>query len=164
MDEKTGKVNIDSLFVKASQYWDEGRLELAFENFLYVAELGDVSSQGNVAIFYEGGLGVKRDFNKAIFWYKKAHENGSPVALHNLADMYKKNGDYKKAIYWYKESIKTGDDDSLLEMGKMYYYGRGVEKNMRSAKEYFNKTIHSEKITPILIDRAKEYLEEMKES
>ena len=37
---------------------------------------------------YRHGKGVKRDYRKALYWYRKSHAAGRREALNNLAVMY----------------------------------------------------------------------------
>lgn len=45
------------------------------------AELGYSDCQFNVAQRYRNGEGVKQNYEKAAYWFKKASENGNPYAL-----------------------------------------------------------------------------------
>ena len=63
---------------------------------------------------YENGIGVKQDYDKAIFWYTEAAKQGDTNAQNNLGLMYE-NGDgveknLEKAIYWYNKAIELGND------------------------------------------------------
>ena len=57
----------------------------------------------------EKGLGVKKDINKAVEWYKKATDGGGT-----------------------KERIMA-----MNKLGKMYEYGQGVNKNDEVAVSYY---------------------------
>jgi len=42
----------------------------------------------NLALMYKYGTGVSEDYSQAVFWYKKAAEQGDTKAQVNLATMY----------------------------------------------------------------------------
>ncbi|CAL8112421.1 unnamed protein product [Orchesella dallaii] len=50
--------------------------------------VGVVSAQHNVGLFYEYGIVVEQDYCEAIRWYKKATENGNGTSAYNLGLMY----------------------------------------------------------------------------
>ncbi len=64
------------LFEQASKEWDAGNLKSAFDLFQRSASQGDASSQNNLGYFYDEGIGVSSDKERAIFWFTKAAQNG----------------------------------------------------------------------------------------
>ena len=48
---------------------------------LRAAEAGDVKSRHFVAMLYENGNGVARDFEKAAYWYRRTAESGDREAM-----------------------------------------------------------------------------------
>ena len=53
---------------------------------------------------YEAGLGVARDYNEALKWYRASAEQGEPVGQSNLAFMYAHSQgvrrDFREAARW----------------------------------------------------------------
>lgn len=49
---------------------------------------GDFAAQTNLGVFYQKGIGVKKDEKEAVKWYRKAAENGNAVARANLGQSY----------------------------------------------------------------------------
>jgi len=65
----------------------------------------------NLGVMYSNGIGVKKDYERAIFYYKKSESLGSPTAMYNLAISYKiginnLNKDEDKFIEYLKKSAK----------------------------------------------------------
>ena len=58
------------------------------KQLLELAEQGDVMAQKFLAYRYDIGQGVKKDYEKAVYWYEKAAEQGDAVAQYNLAFRY----------------------------------------------------------------------------
>jgi TPR repeat protein len=56
----------------------------AFKEFKKNAENGDVSAQYSLAVMYNDGIGVKKNPAEALRWFRKAAENGHPVAIEIL--------------------------------------------------------------------------------
>ena len=62
---------------------------------------------------FDNGIGTKKSFKKAFFWYLKAAKLGDKVAQYNIYLMYRDGDgvkkDIKKAIFWLKKSAKNND-------------------------------------------------------
>ena len=48
------------------------------------ANRGDSIAQYNLAYMYENGEGIEKDIDQAIYWYKKAAEQGDKEAQKEL--------------------------------------------------------------------------------
>ena len=48
------------------------------------AHQGDTSAQCNLGLMYANGRGVAKDFEQAVFWYRKAAEQGNVNAQEKL--------------------------------------------------------------------------------
>ncbi len=109
-----------------------------------LAEKGDVLEQVYLGTYYEEGNGVRQDYEKALYWYRKsANQNNSEGQLQLGILYYDGNGvrqDYKKAIYWYQKSANQNNSISQFRLGLMYQYGSGVKQNMIVAKEWYGKS------------------------
>ena len=69
-----------------------------------LAEQGDARVQSNLALMYENGRGVPKDFVAAANWYQRAAAQGYVDAQLNLGLMYAKGQgvpqDYVSAYMW----------------------------------------------------------------
>lgn len=70
-----------------------------------LAQDGDAESQYRLATRYESGHGEAQDNTKALYWFKRAAENGHQMAKKSLAHIYAKGldgvaPDPKAAAYW----------------------------------------------------------------
>lgn len=76
-------------FLGSAYYWGDGVEEdrvKAAECYLRSAELGNPETQYKIATCYESGIGVKKDLDKALYWYQQAAEQGWQVAIDRLKD------------------------------------------------------------------------------
>jgi Zn-dependent protease with chaperone function/TPR repeat protein len=78
-----------ALNMRAYAYQETGNLELAFQDLLASAKLGDGWAQMQVGIWYQEGTGVKRDYDESLAWLAKAVEQDVPYARKRM-DMVKK--------------------------------------------------------------------------
>jgi len=84
-----------------------------------------------------------KDYQKALYWYKKAAEQGYAKAANHLGAIYA-NGlgvpqNYSKAVYWYKKAAKKGFALAEFNLGYMYEYGLGVPRDYNKAKYWYKK-------------------------
>ena len=94
--------------------------------------------------YYYGHHGFKRNYFKAIYWFRKAAEGGNANAQLDLGNAYwlgrgvKQN--YPKAVYWWRKAAKQGNGDAQVMLGTAYYSGRGVEQSHSKALYWFKKS------------------------
>lgn len=91
----------------------------AYEVFMEVIE-DAANAKYNLGYMYELGLGVPRDFNKAIRLYKLAAASGSVKAQVVLGNIYF-NGigvkqDIDLAIHWFELANSQGDEKAKLAL------------------------------------------------
>lgn len=108
-------------------------LPLAFKEFQAAAEAGHSDSQFNLGLMYEQGIGVGKDEQQAVVWYRKAAEQGNAFAQYNLAVLYE-NGrgtavDFALANEWYRKASLQGDPLAIGNLGMLYIRGQGVKEN-----------------------------------
>ncbi len=69
------------LFIELMNETDEEK----YERYSMLANRGDADSQYELARMYHGGIGVKRDWEKAEKWYKESAKNGNIEAMYYTA-------------------------------------------------------------------------------
>ncbi|WP_067620778.1 caspase family protein, partial [Dissulfuribacter thermophilus] len=104
---------------------------------------GDVEAMFLLGSAYADGLGIEKDYEKAVYWFRKAAEKGEPLAMNNLGFMYE-NGlgvsqDYAKAFYWYQKAAEKGEPLAMNNLGFMYMFGLGVSKDCAKAAYWYQK-------------------------
>ena len=84
----------------------------AFSLLLPVAKEGNSFAQYNIALMYAQGLGVEKNEEEAVKWYRKAAEQNDPDAQTNLGLMYAQGRgiarDYQEAMKWYVKAAEKG--------------------------------------------------------
>ncbi|WP_411888140.1 tetratricopeptide repeat protein [Hydrocarboniphaga effusa] len=74
------------------------------------AEQGDASAQDVLAYMYENGWGTRRDFSKAVYWYRKAAMQGAPPSETSLGRMYQSGSGVERndsyAAWWYQKAAE----------------------------------------------------------
>lgn len=122
--------------------WFDFDDELAFVHTLDGAFAGNMEYMRVLADIYSSDMhGVKRDYNKVIFWLYKLAERGHVYSTIRLAQMYFEYDDkgvphdYEKALMLYEIAAKSGDERAIARLGIMYLYGFGCEKDLVLARE-----------------------------
>ncbi|MBP5513388.1 MAG: TonB family protein [Bacteroidaceae bacterium] len=81
----------------------------------------------------------------AVFWYRKAAEQGDMFGQSNLAYCYEKGlgigQDYKEAANWYRKAAEQGDTIAQVNLGYLYYRGNGVRQDNEEAKRWFRLAV-----------------------
>jgi len=104
----------------------------------------------NLGVYYEDGMGVKRNLKEAAKYYELAVKGDYSLACHNLASFYRRGmgglkQDYKKAMYLYKKAIKMQDDPlSYHALAQMYFNGFGAKQNKKRALELLQTAVEKE--------------------
>jgi hypothetical protein len=105
----------------------------------------DADEQFNLATAYEIGKGVEKDLKQAVYWYRKAAEQGHADAQFNLVLAYETgNGveqDFKQAVYWYTKVAEQADPITQFNLGLDYENGNGVEQDSKQAVYWYTKAI-----------------------
>src|SRR5271166_6090633 len=92
---------------------------------------------------YQNGDGVKKDYQQAVSWYRKAAAAGSTVAMNDLGFMYGTgqgvDTDYNQAVSWYRRAAEAGNSEGMKNLGVMYRDGLGVDKDYQQGVNWFRK-------------------------
>lgn len=122
----------------------------------YIYEMGEYCEKNlekSMNYYEKASLGGHRDalYNLGIIFLKqnnfflgeeklkKAIELGNYEAYAALGSFYERKHEYEKALDYYGQGAKFLNGRSLLSLGIMHEQGKGVEKNIIKAKEYYSK-------------------------
>ena len=93
---------------------------LSADELIALANNGDVYAMDTLGAAYEFGedkevigvLGIEKDFEEAVKWYRKAAEQGFDIAQDSLGNCYYLghgvDEDYVKAVKWYRKAAEQG--------------------------------------------------------
>ena len=85
---------------------------------------------------------MPEDDRQAVFWYRKAAEQGFADAQNNLGGMYA-NGegvpeDDRQAVFWFRKAAEQEVARAQYNLGAMYANGEGVPEDYVRAYAWFN--------------------------
>ena len=107
------------------------------------------------------GIGIKKNFEKAVYWLEKAANNHEFFAMHTLAEMCRESENYERAYKYYitivdeyellykKNNLPIKESDqnklkeyyisSIVNIGKLYENGFFFNKDYEQAKLWYRK-------------------------
>jgi len=111
-----------------------GEYAAAFRRLSPIAEAGDARARFDIGFMHAYGWGVPQNPAEAIAWYRKAADQGLPIAQHFLGLAYV-NGegvqtDEAEAVRWFARAAAQGFSQAQYMLGLMTVYGRGVPKDL----------------------------------
>ena len=107
-----------------------------------LAESGVKELQGWIARCYREGRGVEKDLDKATEWMRKAYDQKLGYASWELFDILWRIDtpeSLKEAVAIAEPLAQSGNRELQGRMGRAYRDGKGVEKNLDAAREWFKK-------------------------
>lgn len=113
--------------------FDAGDFDVARSTFEPLAKADNSQAEFWLGRMYENGLGVDRNVQKAVGYYRKAANAGWEDAKLRLGEIYLKGNeklqDYGKARKWLERAALDGSTRAQRDLGKLYAKGRGVHKD-----------------------------------
>ena len=83
------------------------------------------------------------DYINAVYWYRKAAEQGHAGAQCNLGVCYANGQGVNKSMYeavkWFRKAAEQGNAEAQCNLGECYYFGKGVSEDNNSAFYWFTK-------------------------
>ena len=80
---------------------------ISFKDEYESAMSGDALAQSNVGCFFEKGIGVDQEFQKAIYWFKKSAEQGLDIGQYHLGVAYDSpegGENFQQAVFWFQKA------------------------------------------------------------
>jgi TPR repeat protein len=113
-------------------------------DYWQAAQAGDPRAQNELGYCYEHGLGVAKDPQDAVKWYRKAAEAGNSAGQNNLGYCYEHGlgvaKDPEEAVLWYRKAAEAGNAAGQYNLGHCYHHGIGVAKDPEEAVLWYRKT------------------------
>ena len=92
-----------------------------------VNKLSDDEALVTIGEAYYRGLGIRRNYDEAFRFYRKAAAMGNPAAMRRLGDCFLlgrgTKADMTAALEWYENASDKGDASATLKIGDFYRDG-----------------------------------------
>ena len=110
---------------------------------LQKAEAGDKKAQYRLAIAYQEGRGVEKNYFEAAKWYRRSADQGFAAAQSALGFYYRHGlglpRDAIEAVHWYRVAAEQDWPSAENNLGVAYTDGIGVARDYRLAFEWFSR-------------------------
>ncbi len=129
--------------------WDKTKTGRALRK---AAAQGDANAQYRLGLVYAGAgarwtgpnrYGVLQNFEEAVFWWKKAADQGNDEAQFSLGKAHAEGEgvpqDYAEAVRWWKKAADQGNDEAQFRLGVAYAKGEGVPQDYAEAARWYRK-------------------------
>ncbi|HBM0722299.1 TPA: sel1 repeat family protein, partial [Salmonella enterica] len=87
--------------------------------------------------------GIKQDYQQAIYWFRKAADQGDDDAYNSIGWMYKcghgVEQNYSLALEWFHKSAECNNSSGWYNLGCMYRDGHGTAQDLQQALYWFKK-------------------------
>lgn len=118
-------------------YLETGDIRTAIDMLEKGATHESIGSMSKLGSVYWNGDGDKRDYQKSLFWYKKAAEEGNEYAMNYVGHFYA-NGfgvarDFGEAGRWYEKAAAAGHAWGNSNLAGLFSRGQGVNKDIALA-------------------------------
>ncbi len=114
-------------------YFLSGDYSTCFKEHMKLALKGYPLAECQIGYFYMQGLGVTRNYSKALYWNRRAARHGDRDAQCNLAEQYEKGlgtqPDAALAASWYRTSARNGCREAIEKCREL-----GIAWEMADAK------------------------------
>lgn len=104
-----------------------------------LARKGSQFSALFLARCYKMAIGVRRDMQQSLKYYKVAATLGNVEAMREAAIMMRSNKDDAAALSLFKQAMQKGDVTATYYYGKMLCEGRGTAKDVATGTAYLQK-------------------------
>lgn len=134
--------NVDAMVWLIRAFENLHRYQEAMTWCLKALEHGLVSPMTTIGLYYEHGLGVTQDLDKARVWYEKASKSGDPGGKYRLAlfyDNYLGPEWNDEILVLLEQSAGMGNSMAPLLLGDKYYDGDDVQQSFQKALEWYLK-------------------------
>lgn len=122
---------------------DEGNAAKAVNYFEMAVARNSNYSRVELALCYETGHGVEKDYQKAFDLYKVAAESGYPYANIKMGYYYEDGivgaEDTKAAFDNFMIAAEAGMAEGLYNVGRYYKHAVGIPENPEMALKYFEE-------------------------
>jgi hypothetical protein len=146
------RVGFYILFAHPHEPLEQEMADRAIEYYEKAAALGYKTAMQDLGAAYMDGVGVERDLQKSLEWYRKGWDpqDGASCMCMGSVSRYDYLTDGEEvpttdperiadAVYYFKLGADLNDSDCLFELGELYLTGIGVEKSVEKAFELFSK-------------------------
>jgi TPR repeat protein len=118
--------------------------EVIFPKMLVLAEQGRPEAQYFTGMFYNNGIGIEKDYQKAFQWFKKSNLSGHPLGAYKLGCYFSGQFnvtpiDKDKALQYKLFSAKAGYSRAQYDVATIYFNRQDFNQSLQWFKDAANQ-------------------------
>lgn len=121
-----------------------------FQTVQTAADKGNAKAQYELGRYYANGIGINRDYAKAVKYMRQAADQGDALAQMELGSYYGRGigvpRNVTTAVQWYRKAADQGNVLAQYAMGGFYAAGRGVTNDMDEAVRWWLKAAGQDQV------------------
>ena len=110
-----------------------------------MAQANNQYAQFHLGLMYANGQGVSRNETTAVYWFRRAAEQGHALGQNNLGVMYQNGQGVEKddcaAAHWYRKAAEQGHTGGQYNLELMCGYVKKVQKDEAKAVHWYRKAV-----------------------
>lgn len=141
LKNNSNQQEVDTLFKKAQNLFDQDKYDDAYKIFKQLADQGDAKAQNALGNGYQHGFWGEIDLKQAKYWFSKAANQNYAGGIHNLGILEFLQRNYQQALPYFEKAVSMNHADSINMLGIYHKEGIIFEQDHKKALEYFSKAI-----------------------
>ena len=137
-------------FDTAHRAFQAGEYEDALKQLKILADADDEKAQNNLGYMYLNGIGVEKDYARALKWYRKSALQGVPEAQHSLGFIYAEGLGTAPvsaiALKWYRLAAEQGLTQAQFNLAYMYEHSMGIRRDNKEVLKWYGKAAQQENL------------------
>jgi len=121
--------------------------EVAFALMAAEAEKGNAGAMLTLGRFYEQGVGIARNYSKALSWYEKAAKAGQAEGYYNMGVCYDigmgVTADPAKSLQHYQKAADMGMALAMHKLSSIFISGTGTAKDAAKGVAWLEKAANA---------------------
>ena len=121
----------------------EQQFTAAFRSANAAAHLGDAAAMVSLGSLFNSGLGTRKDYSKAMKWWRKGGAAGSGLAMYDIGTLYGSGHGIPqnptKGMIWFLMAAVAGSGHAMLAIGEFYDLAQGVPQHYAKAMRWYRK-------------------------
>lgn len=133
-----------ALIALASALCVNGQTYEDFKKTLAEAKRGNIYAQHNIGIYYIKGTGVPQNYSQAVYWFRKAADQGLEDSQFSMGLCYEDGRgvtqNLEQAVYWYTKAAEQGHAQAQYHLARMYYGRKRYPKDNKKCVYWLRKS------------------------
>jgi TPR repeat protein len=113
------------------------------ETYFKARNQGDAEAQYQIGIVFNGGIGLDKNEDEAIYWFKKSADGNYYKSFWRVGFYYRMKENFNLAFILYEKGAERGCCYAQCSLGYFYSNGLGTAVNFEKAVYWFQKSVEA---------------------